>query len=111
MNGEQITLIRRTEAGRDLGGDIIWQQFETVVPDVLIADGSQSASTDSTRPDGVTVAKTLYFPREFVYESLQGCRVRIDGHEYTVLGDPRPYAGGLNPTRWNLKVEVMDERG
>ncbi len=111
MNGEQVTLIRRTETGRDPGGDIIWQQSETDVPDVLVADGSQSASTDSTRPDGVTVAKTLYFPREFAYESLRGCRVRIDGREYTVLGDPRPYAGGLNPTRWNLKVEVVDERG
>ncbi len=111
MNGETVTLIRRTETGRDLGGDIIWQRSETLVPDVLVADGSQSSAADSIRPDGITVDKTLYFPREFAYESLRGCWVRVDGHEYTVLGDPRPYRGGLNPTRWNLKVEVTSERG
>ena len=35
----------------------------------------------------------------------------VDGVEYTVIGDPRPYDGGLTPTRWNLTVELADTRG
>jgi hypothetical protein len=37
--------------------------------------------------------------------------VRIDGVDYPILGDPRPYDGGLTPTDWNLTVKVRDVRG
>jgi hypothetical protein len=50
-------------------------------------------------------------PRAWPYQSLRGAKARIDGVEYTVIGDPRPYDGGLTPTRWNLTVELADTRG
>ena len=63
MRGETITLIHRTPAGHDPGGGIIWNTHEEQIDDVLIQDGSQSNLTDSTRPNGIQVAKTIHMPR------------------------------------------------
>lgn len=111
MRGETITLIHRVKAGDDPGGGIIWNTREEQVDDVLIQDGSQSNLTDGIRPDGIQVAKTIHMPRAWPYRSLRGAKARIDGVEYTVIGDPRPYTGGITPTRWNLTVELADTRG
>ncbi|WP_454892204.1 hypothetical protein [Alloscardovia omnicolens] len=81
------------------------------VDNVLIAPGGEQNSTESTRPNGITVAYTLYFPRDWAFHSLRGALIRIDDIEYTVIGDPRPYKGGVVPTAWNLVVEVSDTRG
>ena len=50
-------------------------------------------------------------PRAWPYRSLRGAKARIDGVEYTVIGAPRPYTGGMTPTRWNLTVELAATRG
>lgn len=112
MQGEPITLIRRQQHGFTAEGEPAWERMpEETVENVLIQDGSQANATDPIRPDGVTVARTCHFPRSWPYRSLRGALVRIDGVEYTVIGDPRPYTGGLTPTRWNLTVNLQDERG
>lgn len=111
MKGETITLIHRTPAGHDPGGGIIWNTREEQVDDVLIQDGSQSNSTDGIRPAGIQVAKTIHMPRAWPYRSLRGAKAVIDGVAYTVIGDPRPYTGGITPTRWNLTVELAATRG
>ena len=104
MRGETITLIHRVKAGEDPGGGIIWNTREEQVDDVLIQDGSQSNSTDPTRPDGIRTAKTIHMPRAWPYRSLRGAKARIDGVEYTVIGDPRPYTGGITPTRRHQRI-------
>lgn len=111
MRGETVIIIHRTPAGLDPAGGTIWTASEEQVDDVLIQDGSQSNLTDGIRPHGVHVAKTLHLPRAWAYRSLRGALVRIDGADYVVIGDPRPYTGGLTPTRWNLTVDLADTRG
>ncbi|MDU2421298.1 MAG: hypothetical protein E7D48_04175 [Bifidobacterium scardovii] len=111
MRGETITLIHRTQTGLDPGNDPIWATEPERVDDVLIEDGSQSNSTEGNRPNGIHVAKTIHMPRAWPYRSLRGAKAIIDNIEYTVIGDPRPYTGGLTPTRWNLTVELADTRG
>lgn len=106
MKGETITLIHRVKAGEDPGGGIIWNISEEQVDDVLIQDGGQSNLTD-----GIRTAKTIHMPRAWPYRSLRGAKAVIDGVAYTVIGDPRPYTGGMTPTRWNLTVELADTRG
>ena len=114
MNGRTITIIRyETTGDKDPTGRPVAKPVEETVDDVLVAPGSQSNATDSTRPDGVTVAFTLHLPRSYTVgmTSLRGAHVRIDDAEYEVIGDPHPYDGGLKPTRWNLQAEVTDTRG
>ncbi|OZG51726.1 phage protein [Pseudoscardovia radai] len=107
MRGETVTIIRRSKAGEDPAGGTLWSTMEETVDDVLVADGSQSDSTEQTMPDGVTVARTAYMPRAWAWHSLKGCRMRLaDGTEYEVVGDPHPYDGGLTPTRWHMVVQL-----
>lgn len=111
LHGETITVLRPTKGEPDPFGQETRTWTEEHVDNVLVAEGTGTNSTDATRPDGITVSKSLSFPRTWAYRSLRGCKIRIDTVEYTVLGDPRPYDGGIKPSRWNLLVHVTDTRG
>lgn len=110
--GQSITILTPTQAGTDPGGDPIWAEREEGVDDVLVQDGVQANETDAPRAYGVSIDRTIHLPRTWPYHSLRGCRIRLaDGTLYTVVGDPLPYTGGIAPTRWNLTVQLHDERG
>lgn len=112
MRGETVKVVRYTPTGEtDTGGSPVTKVDIESVGNVLVSPGAMSNATDSLRPDGVTVAFTCLFPRSYEFRSLRGAGVRIDGHEYKVIGDPRPLGGGMKPTAWNLTVEVTDTKG
>lgn len=112
MRGETVKVMRYTPTGEtDPGGSPVTKVDIESVDNVLVSPGAMSNATDSLRPDGVTVAFTCLFPRSYEFRSLRGAGVRIDGHEYEVIGDPRPLGGGMKPTAWNLTVEVTDTKG
>ena len=60
---------------------------------------------------GETVKVVRYTPTGETDRSLRGASVRINSHDYEVIGDPRPLGGGMKPTAWNLTVEVTDAEG
>ena len=108
MRGETVKVMRYTPTGEtDPGGSPVTKVDIESVDNVLVSAGAMSNATDSIRPDGVTVA----FPRSYAYRSLRGASVRINSHDYEVIGDPRPLDGGMKPTAWNLTVEVTDAEG
>ena len=112
MRGETVKVVRYPPTGEtDPGGSPVTKVDIESVGNVLVSPGAMSNATDSLRPDGVTVAFTCLFPRSYEFRSLRGAVVRIDGHEYKVIGDPRPLGGGMKPTAWNLTVEVTDTKG
>lgn len=112
MRGETVKVLRYTPTGEnDPAGSPVTKVDIESVGNVLVSPGAMSNATDSLRPDGVTVAFTCLFPRSYEFRSLRGAGVRIDGHEYKVIGDPRPLGGGMKPTAWNLTVEVTDTEG
>lgn len=112
MRGETVTIIRRLPAGHDpTTNDETFTTVEEQVGDVLCMPGTGSNATDSTRPDGVTVAWTLCFPRTWPYHSLRGALIRVRGADHRVVGDPHPVDGGMSPTRWNMTVPLADTRG
>ena len=112
MRGETVKVVRYTPTGEtDPGGSPVTKVDIESVDNVLVSPGAMSNATDSIRPDGVTVAFTCLFPRSYAYRSLRGASVRINSHDYEVIGDPRPLGGGMKPTAWNLTVEVTDAEG
>ena len=112
MRGETVTVVRYTPTGEtDPGGSPVTKDDIESVGNVLVSPGAMSNATDSLRPDGVTVAFTCLFPRSYAYRSLRGASIRIDEHDYKVIGDPRPLDGGMKPTAWNLTIEVTDTKG
>lgn len=115
IGGITATVLRPVPAGRDrLGNPAYGEPVREVVPDVLVQPGS-TKDMDASRPEGVTVALTLHFPKAFE-GSLEGCTVMLpapwaDERGYRVVGNPMPYMEGLCPTRWNRTVEVEVAHG
>ena len=110
MRGETVAVIARTQTGRGPGNTPIWAEAETTVGNVLVAPGPRTDVLDSNRPAGVDVAFTLHFPKTFT-GSLRGCRVRVRGEPFHVVGDPRAYQDDPTPGDWNRPVEVERRDG
>lgn len=110
LQGEGVTVITRTEVGRDPGNSPIWADVEQVVDNVLVSPGPRADVIESNRPEGVDVVYTLGFPKTLT-GSLRGCRVRVRGEAFHVVGDPRPGQDNLTPGPWNRVVEVERRDG
>lgn len=80
------------------------------VSDVLIAPGDTTDDREDGRPNGITIAYTLYFPKSSNMK-LRGAEIVIDGEAFEVVGDPRPYPPELVPGSRNLVVKVVKHDG
>lgn len=105
IGGTTVTVLRPVADGADPHGNARpagWE--EETVAGVLPQPGGTD-SMEPSRPRGVTVAMTFHFPKGYG-RSLRGCRVRLDGREYAVMGDPRPYREPLVPGPWSMAVDT-----
>lgn len=103
----QVRLRNRDE--RDGFGNDVESYAEPVPVHVLVQPGT-CKDLDATRPEGVRVALTLHFPKDWSGD-LRGAKVALDAPwegEYRVIGDPKPYDAQNCPTDipWNMPVEV-----
>lgn len=80
------------------------------VSDVLIAPADPVSEIEDGRPYGTSIAYSLYVPKG-VDVPFRGARIEIDGEEFDVLGDPRPYPAELTPGKRNLVVKVVRHDG
>ena len=98
----------RDRFGNDEPGDPVGETVENVV----VAPGA-TAGMEASRPEGVTVAYTLHFPKGYE-SSLEGCSVTLPSPwagTYRVIGDPKPYMDANTPTDWHMPVEVEAAHG
>lgn len=112
IQGASIVVNRPYQAGTDRFNNVVYGMTGADVDDVLIAPGSTEL-LDASRPEGVSVAYTLHFPKTYT-DSLEGCTVELPAPwtgEYRVIGDPQPYMDENTPTRWNRPVEVEAAHG
>ena len=108
IKGRSVTVLTPAVASTDRFGEPVYgEPVEQTVDNVLISPGA-TADLDATRPDGVTVALSLHFPKTFSGD-LRGCSVVLDGvfaGTYRVIGEPMPYQDENTPTQWHMPVEV-----
>ena len=104
IQGEPVTVVRRTSGRDELGEPIEPVEEREDVQNVVVAPGSTS-DLDASRPEGVKVAYSLCFPKTYS-GSLRGCSVEVRGEEYAVVGDPKRYMPENTPGDWNLTCEV-----
>lgn len=109
---QTVTVTTRVLSGHDPSGGELWDTATEHVDGVLVAPGSQSNMTESMRPEGVTVAATMYFPRTYPMTAhrLRGATIETGYGKYEVVGDPFPYEGDT-PTGYNMVVEVTRSDG
>lgn len=109
IKGETVAVIDRPVTRDEVGEPTYGEPVRTEVGDVLVAPGA-TADLDADRPEGVTVAYTLCFPKDFA-GALRGREVEVRGEVFRVVGDPRPYAASNTPGPWNLTVGVTRADG
>ena len=112
MLGVQVTVKSPTQGQPDRFGNATYTYTSSTVDDVLVAPGATS-DLEASRPEGVTVAYTLHFPKSFT-EKLEGCIVTLPAPwagDYRVVGDPHPYIDIDCPTPWHLPAEVEEAHG
>lgn len=102
--GTSVEVVRRVVGSTDRFGDATYTETTETVDNVLIAPGFTS-EFDADRPEGVSVAYTLHFPKTYTAE-LGGAYVVIDGERYRVIGKPKAYMGANTPTPWDRPCEV-----
>ena len=110
MRGIEVTVLRPTRTTDRLGNEVDGEPEREPVGNVLVAPGP-TADMDAARPDGVTVALTLHFPKTYA-ASLEGCSIELPGPwegTYRVIGNPMPYMKSPGP--WNRPVEVEMAHG
>lgn len=113
IRGVSVTVSRPGKAVRDrFGNDVPGTPVTETVAGVVIAPGATD-DMEASRPEGVTVAYTLHFPKTYT-ASLEGCSVTLPAPwagDYRVVGDPRPYMDANTPGEWNRPVEVEEAHG
>jgi hypothetical protein len=104
--GETVVVERREETGRDPGNNPTYEWAPETVRNVLVAPGSRTDVSDSTRPDGTDVRFTLHFPKGYP-ATLRGARVSVRGLEpMNVIGDPQHYTEANTPGEWSMPCEI-----
>lgn len=105
---EAVTVLRPTVERDDLGEPVETGTSREGV-DCVVCPGA-TADMDATRPEGVTVAYTLHFPKTYA-GGLRGCSVEVRGTRYDVVGDPQRTTAAATPGPFNLAVEVTRADG
>lgn len=101
---ETVVVVSLETEYDELGEPVSVKETREMVENVVVAPGA-TADLDETRPEGVSVAFTLCFPKTYSGD-LRGRSVEVRGIEYKVIGDPQRYTAENTPGDWNLTVEV-----
>lgn len=109
IQGETVEVSRTRRLLDELGEPLGEEVGREEVDNVLVAPGATS-DLDSTRPNGVTVAFTLCFPKGYA-GALKDAHVTVRGVECKVVGDPQRYVEANTPGPWNLTCEVTRTDG
>lgn len=109
-----VTVMRPTTTTDRLNNRVRDGWATEQVDGVLVAPGATS-ELEAARPDGVTVAYTLHFPKGYAAD-LTGCTIHLldpwrNKKGYRVIGSPRPYMDANTPTSWHMPVEVEVANG
>lgn len=112
IKGVSVTVKTPSYGASDRFGNAIVTYSSETVANVLVAPGATN-DLEASRPEGVTVAYTLHFPKTFT-GSLEGCIVTLPAPwagDYRVVGNPKPYIDANTPTEWHTPVEVEAAHG
>ena len=112
ISGASVDVYAEVATGTDRFVNVVYTSTKTTVDNVLIVPGA-TADLEASRPEGVTVAYTLHFPKSFT-GSLEGAEIELPapyGGRYSVIGVSAPYMDANTPTPWHMPVEVQAAHG
>lgn len=108
MRGELILIKTPVEIGRDEHNNPVYSMETESLDNVLVAPQEAEVLGGSTRPEGMYVKYTLYFPKVYTGD-LEKALVCVRGQWLEVIGDPDIW--DPCPTDWNRVVYVGGTHG
>ena len=105
MQGINIILYEKTEAGKDPFGKPIYTEAPLVVENVLIGEPSSEDIVDALNLYGKRVAYTLGIPKGDLH-TWEDSTVEFFGQRFRTIGFPTQGIEELIPLAWNKKVKV-----
>lgn len=113
IKGVTVLVIPQVAGQPDRFGNVTYTDGVAIsVNNVLVSPGA-TEDLEASRPEGVSVAYTLHFPKTFA-DGLEGCKVVLPAPwagTYRVVGNPGPYIDADTPTKWHMPVEVEAAHG
>lgn len=107
MIGETVTLLRRTQSGRDAHGNPVWATSEISVDRCAVWP---TGSTEETQGQDQTSERlTVMFP--YGTEVLSTDQARVRGQVYDVVGLPSSWSSPFTTTRAGVEVRLERVRG
>ena len=107
IQGEAVTVIRTGRVLDELGEPTYGEDAREEVESVVVAPGA-TADLDASRPEGVTVAYTLCFPKTYAGE-LKGCAVEVRAR--TVTCDPAGPRGARRQLLLGGQLDHLVQQG
>lgn len=105
IKGITVTLLEKTETGKDGFGHPVYKENPVEVENVLVSPASSSEIVNELNLSGKKAVYTLAIPKGDTH-SWEGCRVRFFGAEWKVIGFPVMGIEENIPLDWNKKVTV-----
>lgn len=113
MRGETVILVRRTQSGRDVHGNVTWSSTEISIPGTVVWPGAGSAAAQSTEDDQgqtqILERMSALFP--FGTSVLPTDQALIRGALYEVRGQPASWESGFTHTRAGVETQFSRVRG
>lgn len=106
IKGITVTLINKTESGRDAFNAPIYTETTTDVKNVLVTPVDSTDLIDGTDPDGKRLSLELCLPKGDS-NNWTDADVIIRSERFKVMGVPREWIEENVPLLWNKKVRVV----
>lgn len=111
MTGETVTIITKSNTGKDAFSNPITSDIDVDINNVLVQPVSSLDITDGgNRPDGDKVAYRLMLPKAWVYNQptidLRSSEFIVRGKRLKAIGNPGYFDDKNTPTEWCMSVNV-----
>ena len=105
LRGQSVTLLTKSEVGKDAFNrpEYVWIPEE--VEDVLIGEPTPEEALDALNLTGRKCEYTLAIPKKDTH-TWEGQRVQFWGKTWEVIEIPTQGIESMIPLRWNKKVKV-----
>ena len=105
IKGITVTLVSKTETGKDPFGEPVFEEAEIEVDNVLISPTTSDDIVNQLTISGKKAVYTLAIPKGDT-NTWEDQEVRFFGERWRVFGIPMQGIDHLIPLAWNKKVTV-----
>lgn len=105
IKGISVTLVSKIQTGEDAFHDPVYEYYDELVENVLVAPASSTEILDTLNLTGKKIVYNLAIPKGDTHV-WEGQLVKFFGETWRVVNIPEKGIDALIPGDWNQKVQV-----